>query len=403
MPRWTCHGIWLRTATSQASASLSVTQPLHIPQTIIRSGVSMNRQSSALFAAAAASALAAASPALADEGMWTFDHFPSARVKAAYGVTIDQAWLDHVQGAAVRLTGGCSASVVSGEGLILTNNHCVAECAQGLSAPGHDLFKEGFSAPRREDEKACAGQQAEILTAISDVTARVTAAGAGAEGMELVKARNAVTSVIEKEGCPDTATQRCQVVRLYQGGQYKLYRYRKYSDVRLVFSPGFQAGFFGGDPDNFNFPRYDLDCAFVRLYENGKPVATPDHLVWSSAPPTAGEPVFVAGNPGGTDRQLTVAQLETQRDLSLPINLVQFAELRGRLIRFGEESAENKRMSGDELFGLENTYKVLFGRLFALNDKAFMDGLKAKEADLRAKAPLLHVTHRLYPKDRFRA
>jgi hypothetical protein len=318
--------------------------------------------------------------------MWTFDHFPSAKVKAAYGVDIDQAWLDRVQGAAVRLTGGCSASVVSKDGLVLTNNHCVADCAQSLSMPGHDLFKEGVAAAGRGDEKACPGQQAEILETITDVTPRVTAAGAGASGEDLVKARTAVSAAIEKEGCPDGATTHCQVVRLYQGGQYKLYKYRKYSDVRLVFSPGFAAAFFGGDPDNFNFPRYDLDCAFLRHYENGKPVSTPGHLVWNGTSPHDGEPVFVAGNPGGTDRQLTISQLETQRDLTLPINLVLFAELRGRLIRFGEESAENTRIAGDDLFGIENTYKVLFGRLFALDDKPFMDGLKAREADLKAKA-----------------
>jgi hypothetical protein len=333
-----------------------------------------------------ATAALVATSAHADEGMWTFDHFPSAKVKAAYGVDIDQAWLDHVQRSAVRLTGGCSASVVSRDGLVLTNNHCVAECDQSLSSPGHDLFKDGYAAGSRAEEKACPGQQAEILTAISDVTARITAAGANATGADLVKARNAVSSTLEKEGCPDTATTRCQVVNLYQGGQYKLYKYRKYSDVRLVFSPGFTAAFFGGDPDNFNFPRYDLDCAFIRLYENGKPVSTPDHLTWSTAAPRAGEPVFVAGNPGGTDRQLTISQIETQRDLSLPINLVEISELRGRLIRFGEESAESKRMAADALFGLENTYKVLFGRLFALDDKPFMDSLKAREADLRAKA-----------------
>ncbi len=342
-----------------------------------------------LFAAAMAAGLcAAASPgrALADEGMWTFDHFPSAKVKAAYGVDIDQAWLDRVQGAAVRLTGGCSASLVSKDGLVLTNNHCVAECAQSLSSPGHDLFKDGYSVKGRDDERKCPGQQAEILKTITDVTARVVAAGAGTTGADLVKARTAVSATIEKEGCPDTATTHCQVVRLYQGGQYKLYTYRKYADVRLVFSPGFTAAFFGGDPDNFNFPRYDLDCAFVRLYENDRPVSTPGHLVWSAAAPRDGEPVFVAGNPGGTDRQLTISQLETQRDLSLPIALMLSAELRGRLIRFSEESPEHKRMAGDEIFGLENGYKVRFGRLFALNDKAFMDGLKAREAELKAKA-----------------
>ncbi len=324
--------------------------------------------------------------AMADEGMWTFDNFPSAKVKAAYGVTIDKPWLDHVQRAAVRLAGGCSASVVSKEGLVLTNNHCVAECAQSYSTAEHDTFKLGYAAKGRAEEKMCPGQQAEILQTITDVTPRVTAAGAGATGAALVQVRQGVTSAIEKEACGEDKTLRCQVVRLYQGGQYKLYKYRKYSDVRLVFSPGFQAAFFGGDPDNFNFPRYDLDSAFLRLYENGKPVVTPDHLVWNAAAPKDGEPVFVAGNPGGTDRQLTVSQLELQRDLTIPQTLVSMAELRGRLIQFGEVSPENARIIGDELFGLENSYKVYYGRLFTLNDKGFMAARRAAEADLKARS-----------------
>ncbi|HEY1605646.1 MAG TPA: S46 family peptidase [Allosphingosinicella sp.] len=329
---------------------------------------------------------AASAPAWADEGMWTFDNFPSAKVKAAYGVDIDRAWLDHVQKAAVRLSTGCSASLVSGRGLILTNNHCVAECAQDLSSPEHDYYTHGYIAAAAADEKKCAGMQAEILTDIGDVTPRVTAAGKGLSGDGLVKARTAVESTIEKEGCPDTAHDRCEVVNLYHGGQYKLYKYRKYSDVRLIFSPGVQTAFFGGDPDNFNFPRYDLDSAFVRLYENGAPVATPNHLKWSKAPPRAGEPVFVAGNPGGTDRQLTMSELETQRDLVLPVTALLASEERGRLIRFGEESAENRRIAQDTLFGLENSYKVFYGRLFALHDAAFMAGKSREEAALRQKA-----------------
>jgi hypothetical protein len=329
--------------------------------------------------------LAAAAPAFADEGMWTFDNFPSAKVKAAYGVTIDQAWLDHVRNAAVRLSTGCSASLVSGRGLVLTNNHCVAGCAQDLSSPEHDYYTHGYLAAAAGEEKKCAGMQAEILTAITDVTPQVTGAGRGLTGDALIKARTAVTSTIEKDACQDTRLYRCQVVDLYHGGQYKLYKYRKYSDVRLIFSPGVQTAFFGGDPDNFNFPRYDLDSAFVRLYENGAPVATPSHLKWNSAPPTAGEPVFVAGNPGGTERQLTMAQLETQRDQVLPVTALLASELRGRLIRFGEENAENKRIAQDELFGLENSYKVYFGRLFALDDAAFMAGKRAQETALRAR------------------
>jgi hypothetical protein len=329
------------------------------------------------------------SPATADEGMWTFDNFPIAAVNAKYGTAIDQAWLDHVRGAAVRLSSGCSASVVSGAALVLTNNHCVAECAQSLSSKTNDYYTHGYTAKARTEERKCAGMQAEILTAISDVTARMQAAGQGLAGEALVKARNAASSTIEKEACGDDPQYRCQVVNLYHGGQYKLYKYRKYSDVRLVFSPGVPAAFFGGDPDNFNFPRYDLDSAFVRLYEGGKPAATPDHLTWNASAPSAGEPVFVAGNPGGTDRQLTIAQLETQRDLQIPMTLVQFSELRGRLTRFSEESAEHKRIAQDLLFGLENSYKVYFGRLFALNGGDLMRQKAADQAALIARVPSL--------------
>jgi hypothetical protein len=331
-----------------------------------------------------AGTLLCAAPAYADEGMWTFDNFPSAAVKAKYGVDITPAWLDHVRNNAVRLSTGCSASVVSGNALVLTNNHCVAGCAQDLSSPGQDYYTHGYTALNASEERKCAGMQAEILTSISDVTPQVTVAGKGLSGDALVKAQTAVASTIEKQGCPDAALTRCQVVNLYHGGQYKLYKYRKYSDVRLVFSPGVQTAFFGGDPDNFNFPRYDLDSAFVRLYENGAPVKTPDHLKWNSAPPKAGEPVFVAGNPGGTDRQLTMAQLEAQRELQLPVTALRYSELRGRLLRFSEESAENRRIAQDLLFGLENSYKVFYGRLFALNDDPFMAGKARTEADLRA-------------------
>ena len=329
------------------------------------------------------------SPARADEGMWTFDNFPIAAVNAKYGTHIDQAWLDHVRGASARLSTGCSSSVVTGTALVLTNNHCVAGCAQDISDKTHDYFTNGYVAKGRDEERKCAGMQAEILTAITDVTPQMQGAGTGLSGEALVKARTAASSTIEKQGCGDDLKFRCQVVELYHGGQYKLYKYRKYSDVRLVFSPGVQAAFFGGDPDNFNFPRYDLDSAFVRLYEGGKPVATPDHLKWNASAPTAGEPVFVAGNPGGTDRQLTVPQLETQRDLQIPMTLVQFSELRGRLIRFSEESAENKRIAQDLLFGLENSYKVYFGRLFALNGGDLMTKKRADEAALQAKAATL--------------
>ncbi len=339
-----------------------------------------------LFAVAFGAALASATAASADEGMWTFDNFPAAKVKAAYGVEITPAWLDHVRAASARLSVGCSASVVSAGGLVLTNNHCVAGCAHDLSPAGKDLFTTGYLAATRAEEKTCPGLQADILEQIIDVTPRMTAAGAGLSGEALVKARTAVSSTIEKEVCGDDPKYQCQTVDLYHGGQFKLYKYRKYTDVRLVFSPGFQTAFFGGDPDNFNFPRYDLDSAFLRLYADGQPVATPDHLVWNPAPPTVGAPVFVSGNPGSTSRELTVSELETQRDLAVPMLMTQLSELRGRLIRFTEESAENKRIGGDELFFLENDYKVFFGRLFALDDPALLAAKRTEEDQLRAQA-----------------
>jgi Peptidase S46 len=330
-------------------------------------------------------ATAFAGSAAADEGMWTFDNFPAARVKAAYGVTVDKPWLDRVQGASVRLTSGCSASLVSKDGLVFTNHHCVVDCAQQLSTDKTDYVKDGFLPATRAEERKCAGMQAEILEGISDVTAAVNAASSGRTGQDFVRARDGAMSTAEAAACGQDVRYRCQVVSLYRGGQYKLYKYRKYSDVRLAFAPEFATSFFGGDPDNFNFPRYNLDISFVRLYEDGKPVVTPRHLIWQSRAPKLGEVTFVSGNPGGTDRMLTVAQLETQRDLIIPVGQLQRSELRGRLIRFSEESPEFKRIVTDPLFGLENSYKVFFGRQFALNDKAFMDAKRAAETELKAK------------------
>ena len=335
---------------------------------------------------AAAAAAAVAGTAYADEGMWTFDNFPSATVKAKYGVTIDQAWLDRVLLSAVRLSSGCSASVVTDKGLVLTNHHCVRDCAQNLSTSKVDYVQEGFSSAAMSDEKLCPGMQAEILTTISDVTTRVTAAGAGRTGQDFVKARDGEIAAVEKEGCAGKeANYRCQVITLYQGGQYKLYTYRKYSDVRLVFAPEQQTAFFGGDPDNFNFPRYDLDCSFVRLYDNNQPVSTPNHLQWSVAAPKAGDPVFIAGNPGSTQRLLTAEQLETLRDVAIPDTLILLSELRGRLIRFSEESPENARNANEDLFGVENSFKAYHGEEEALVDPALINAKLKSDQELRAR------------------
>jgi len=334
---------------------------------------------------AASAAATIATPALADEGMWTFDGFPTDQVKAAYGWAPDQAWLDRTQAAAVRLTGGCSASFVSGSGLILTNHHCVVACLQQLSTAESDLVANGFIAGDRGGERACPGQQAEVVTAITDVTGRVTKAIGGATGEALVKARDAEIAAIEAEGCTDTDKTRCQVVTLFGGGQYKLYTYRKYSDVRVVWAPEFQAAFFGGDPDNFNFPRYALDAAFLRAYDNGKPAPTPAYLSWNPRAPKDGEITFVVGNPGSTQRLFTEAQRDFQRERRLPLTLILLSEYRGRLINAMESDPDKLREGGDTLFGFENAFKALYGQFQALNDEDFTAKLKAGEADLKQR------------------
>jgi V8-like Glu-specific endopeptidase len=338
--------------------------------------------------AAAAAAIAALplTAVHADEGMWTFDAFPAAKMKATYGWAPDQAWLDKVRSAAVRLTGGCSASFVSDQGLILTNHHCVVDCLQNLSTASNDLVANGFNAATRERERKCPGQQAEVVTSITDVTPAVKSAVGALLGEAAVKARDAKIAEIEKAGCTDTATTRCQVVKLYGGGEYKLYKYRKYSDVRVVWAPEFQAAFFGGDPDNFNFPRYALDAAFLRAYEGGKPVATPAHLQFDPRAPVDGEVTFVVGNPGSTQRLFTLDQLAVQREVALPVTIQTYSELRGRLINAMESSPTKAREGGDTLFGLENSLKVYMGRAKALNDPAFMKTLIDAETALKATA-----------------
>jgi hypothetical protein len=321
----------------------------------------------------------------ADEGMWTFDNFPSSRVQARYGFAPDAAWLDHVRSAAVRLTSGCSASVVSKDGLVLTNHHCVVACEQTLSTAQQDYVGQGFLTHARTEERQCPGMQAEILTQITDVTARVQSAIAAGDPKDVIKSRDAATAKIADDACQGDATSRCQVVSLYQGGQYKLYRYRKYSDVRLVFAPEFSISFFGGDLDNFNFPRFCLDSAFVRLYENGRPVQAATHLQWRRSAPADGEVVFVAGNPGSTSRLDTRSQLEMQRDWQIPTRQLVRSELRGRLIEYSQLGAEQRRTAGDALFFLENSFKAFYGQQRALLDPTFFARLMHERDDLRKR------------------
>jgi hypothetical protein len=335
--------------------------------------------------AALLAALALGGPAAADEGMWPFDEAPLARVKDSLGVTLDSRWLDHLRDASVRLTNGCSASVVSREGLVLSNQHCLVACAQQVSPPGKDFVNDGFLAETRDEERACPGVQAEILVGITDVTAAIFASSAGKVGAEYAAARESAIATAEHDACGGDVRFRCQVISFFDGGEFKVYKYRRYADVRLVFSPELSAAWFGGDPDNYNFPRYDLDCAFVRLYENGRPALTPTFLAWSNAPPTDGEPVFVSGNPAMTDRQLTVSQLVTLRDVAYPILAAQESELRGRLIELSEQGPSMRRTLSQALFEHENAYKLIAGRLAALVDPAFMAARAKEETDLKTR------------------
>ncbi len=333
-----------------------------------------------------AALLALAPAAHAEEGMWTFDAFPVEQMKKEYGWAPDQAWLDRSRGAAIRLTNGCSASFVSPDGLILTNHHCIVSCLQDLSTQDSDLVAGGFNAGMRSNEKTCPGQQAELVTAITDYTADIKGAIGDKQGAELVTARDARISEIEASQCPDTEKTRCQVVKFFGGGQYKLYKYRKYSDVRIAWAPEFNAAFFGGDPDNFNFPRYALDAAFLRAYDGDKPASTPQHLKWNVRAPQEGEVAFVVGNPGSTQRGMTSEQRAYQREVALPRRLLQLAEYRGRLIEAMRGSEERTREGGSRLFGVENAFKALNGRMQALNNAEFAAQLDAAEAALKERS-----------------
>ena len=335
--------------------------------------------------AAAGVTLALAAPLAADEGMWTLDAFPFEAFEAEYGWAPTQQWLDHVRLSTVKLN-GCSASFVSGDGLIMTNSHCVTSCLADLSDAENDYVTTGFVTAARDEEKQCPGQQAAILEQIEDVTERVHGVMEGKDGEARIQARTAEIAAIEREACPDTDKFRCDVVSLFGGGQYKLYTYRKYDDVRLAWAPEGAAQDFGGDPDNYNFPRFSLDGAFLRAYEDGKPVKATHHLEWTGRDPEDGEVVFVVGTPGRTQRLRTVAEMAYEREVNLPIQLATYSELRGRLIRAMKESAEKEQEGKPLLYGLENELKRVRGRTQALLDPSFNAILETREADLKARA-----------------
>lgn len=341
-------------------------------------------RSHALTLAAVAAVLAAASSARAEEGMWTLDNFPIARANQTLGTNIDQGFLDRVRLASAKF-GGCSAGFVSGEGLLLTNNHCVESCVAALSTQATNYTDTGFTPRSREEELKCPGATVDVLTDIGDVTERMQKAGEGLSGLAFTQARDAEAGRIEREACGDDRGKRCQVVTLYRGGQFKLYTYKRYSDVRLAYAPENSAAAFGGDPYNFSFPRYSLDAAFIRVYEDGRPAATPNHFTWTTDRPAENTPVFVVGTPGSTQRLLTQDQIATVRDVFLPLDQIINSELRGRMIRFSEESEENAFIAFDPLGGVENSFKRGMGRMKALVDPGFIAQREAAEADFRAR------------------
>ncbi|HVP61579.1 MAG TPA: S46 family peptidase [Myxococcaceae bacterium] len=321
----------------------------------------------------------------AEEGMWTFDNFPSARVQNTYGFSPGQAWLDHVRLSSVRLALGCSGSFVSPNGLVMTNHHCARRCIQDLSTPQQDLTASGFYARTQAEERTCPRMEINQLVGMQDVTARVQGATKGLSGEAFNRAQKAEFARIEK-ACQTSDQLRCEVVTLYHGGLYQLHTYKRWrKDVRLVFAPEESIAFFGGDPDNFNFPRYDLDVSFVRVYEDGEPLQTPEYFRWSDAGPREGELTFVSGNPGHTSRLLTVAQLASLRDETIPLKLERLAQERGWVAQFAERGTEARRISRDTLFGVENAYKAWFGRRDALTDPVFFASKVKEEQSLRAR------------------
>ena len=324
----------------------------------------------------------ACTPAIADEGMWTFDNFPAEKMKAQYGWAPDQSWLDHVRLSSIRLAQGCSASLVSPNGLVMTNHHCARGCIGALSDAGHDYVENGFTAALPGDEKRCPELEANQLTAITDVTAEIQRATAKTSGQEFARAERAAIAQVQST-CGTADDVRCQVVTLYQGGQYALYKFKRYQDIRLVWAVEDAGANFGGDPDNFTFPRYAIDAAFVRIYDHGQPLASPEHLRFARSGVQDGDIVFTSGNPGQTERQDTVAQLEFVRDQTEPFLIALFSEMRGVLSELGTKGPEQRRFSLTNLFFTENTLKALKGRQLALVEGAIIPDAMRAEAALR--------------------
>ncbi|MBS0160756.1 MAG: S46 family peptidase [Nitrospira sp.] len=321
-------------------------------------------------------------PAWANEGFWTFDQFPSQQVQQAYGFLPTPTWLSHVQQSSLRTPGWCSASFISERGLVVTNHHCIVECLEHLSTLGKNYLDEPFLATKQVEESSCPHVELDQLISISDVTGRIRSATSGLSGTELSDAKKAEITRIES-ACAPTASERCDVVELYRGGKYDLYKYKRYQDIRLVFAPEYAIGQFGGELDNFSFPRFGFDVALYRVYENGRPVdSSQNYLRWSSSGPRDGELTFVSGHPGVTNRLMTVSQLQFERDTRLIFGLTYYSEWFGLLTEFERKSLDAKSMSKPDLFLAGNVLKLLKGHIATISGKEFMDGKTKTEQEL---------------------
>lgn len=318
----------------------------------------------------------------ANEGFWTFNRIPKAAIKKELGVELTDAWITRVQQASVRFPSG-SGSFVSPDGLVLTNHHVSLDLLHKMSTPDRDYASKGFLAADRSQEMKAADLELMSLQKIEDVTAKVNeAVKSGMSSAETLAARRSAIAAIEKESQEKTGLE-AEVVTLYQGGQYHLYLYKKFTDVRLVFAPEFDAAFYGGDPDNFTFPRYCLDMTIWRVYENGKPFHTDSFLPFSTTGVKEGDAVFTSGHPGATQRLNTVAHLEFLRDYALPLSIDAFTAIRNSLDAYAKQGPEQARQANDDFFGIENSLKSWKGQIGGLKDASTMNKKRADEKALR--------------------